>query len=184
MSSIRLGLGRHLWDIRAITLIPEHNLRQLTSIALIYPFSMFFTKLSILFLYYRLFGKNRNLRYALYIGFAFLTIFYAAYMAVQVVSTIRCAKPTGGDSAVCGNEYTITVTQSVINICTDFYVLVLPVPCVLKLQITTRQKVGILAIFATGAVACFVSVARLIVIVKTLRSPDTLWYAAITSEFS
>lgn len=36
------------------------------------------------------------------------------------------------------------------NVVSDFAILVLPIPSILKLQVPLRKKLGILAVFATG----------------------------------
>jgi hypothetical protein len=38
----------------------------------------------------------------------------------------------------------------VINIVTDFYTLILPIPRVLKLQLNLKRKLGLLGVFAGG----------------------------------
>lgn len=42
--------------------------------------------------------------------------------------------------------------NAVINVATDFYILVLPMSCVMKLQITNRRRLGLLLVFASGLV--------------------------------
>ena len=40
--------------------------------------------------------------------------------------------------------------QSVINVVTDFYVLLLPIPRLVKLQVSRRRQIGLLLTFLSG----------------------------------
>lgn len=40
--------------------------------------------------------------------------------------------------------------QSVINVFTDFYVLLIPIPRLLRLQVSQRRRVGLLLTFLSG----------------------------------
>lgn len=42
------------------------------------------------------------------------------------------------------------VVQGIFGLVTDFYLLFIPVPAVLSLQLPTRKKIGVIAIFMTG----------------------------------
>lgn len=53
-------------------------------------------------------------------------------------------------SARCQRSVKFGVFSASFNIFTDFYMLFLPIPAVLGLQMPTKKKVGVLAIFGTG----------------------------------
>lgn len=42
------------------------------------------------------------------------------------------------------------VAQGTINLLSDFYLLVVPIPAVLALQLPKKKKIGVIAIFMTG----------------------------------
>ena len=44
----------------------------------------------------------------------------------------------------------LSIPTGIISILTDWYLVVIPIPAVLTLQVSTMKKIGILAIFATG----------------------------------
>ncbi|MCJ1348382.1 hypothetical protein MMC31_006613, partial [Peltigera leucophlebia] len=63
----------------------------------------------------------------------------------------------------------------VINIFSDFCVLALPLASIWKLQMATKHKVGISAVFAVGLFACVSSIMRLVTSVEAIRSKDNTW---------
>jgi hypothetical protein len=183
LDNIQLGYGRHLWDVRVITLLDINNVRRLNATSIIYPIVIYLVKMSILLLYLRVFGVNRNVRIASYIGMVFFTLFYIAYLGLQIGLMLECTSiaPT---SSLCPNLYPLNIFQGALNVCSDLYVFFIPIPRILDLQTTKRQKVGLLFIFLAGLVACLVSIARLIITAITLNLPDKLWNAALSSELT
>jgi hypothetical protein len=185
LNSIHLGFGRHLWDIRAIILIKPMNVRLLECTSLIYPFAIWFIKYSILLLYLRLFGVYKSVRIACYAGIAFLTAFYLSYLGVQIGFLLECITPNALiTNKLCKNLYALTVFQSAVNVATDFYVFLIPIPRILDLNVARSKKFGLLIVFLAGFLACLVSIARLIFTTITLKRPDTLYNAALTSLFT
>ncbi|MCJ1432718.1 hypothetical protein MMC27_002075 [Xylographa pallens] len=183
MAVIHLGYGTHMWDTRAITLTPFH-LQQLESLAVIYPIVIFLVKLSIFLLYLRLFGVHKVFRYLVYFGIAFQLIFYTAMLAVESSLTVHCVSINALTIALCNDNNIIVVTQGAVNVVTDFYMLALPIPQVLHLNLKLRRKLGLLAIFMAGLIACLVSLARLIDMGVRYYDPDILYNAALTSELT
>ncbi|RDW66475.1 hypothetical protein BP6252_10110 [Coleophoma cylindrospora] len=53
------------------------------------------------------------------------------------------------------------LTYSTINIVTDLIIIVFPIPILLTLRISTREMVGIIALFAIGGATCIVTILRL-----------------------
>lgn len=65
-------------------------------------------------------------------------------------------KPIAGSwdpllKSVCINRGGIYIAQATIGIVTDVLLLVLPIPTVVGLQMNTRKKLGVTAIFAVGS---------------------------------
>lgn len=83
-NGIRLGYGRHVWDIRASIGIQVNDIRQMTAEIVTYPLVVIFIKLSILLLYRRVFWVNKLQRWGVIVGYVLLVIFYGPYLATQV----------------------------------------------------------------------------------------------------
>ncbi|KAM3075771.1 hypothetical protein ACMFMG_007897 [Clarireedia jacksonii] len=185
LSSLQYGFGRHLWDIRAFTLLDVSVVRTIAAPSVVYPFVIYLVKVSILLLYLRTFGVNRLVRQLVYIGLLFLTLFYISYIGVSIAVLIYCVSPVSNVTYdVCKNEYAVLVFQGVFNVCSDFYVFLIPTQCIIRLHVSKGQKIGLLVIFLAGLVTCLVSIARLINLAITFDGPDALWNAALSAEFS
>lgn len=120
---------------------------------MIYGPTVFFAKLSLFLLYLRIFSPDRWTRLMIYLGA--ITCFIC-YMVTAVTMTALCI-PRHEESWIiallssrCHKAITMTYVQGVFNIVSDFYLLLLPIPVVWKLQLTLRKKIGISAIFMTG----------------------------------
>ena len=167
---LRLGYGLHLWGIRAISLTPDvvhvsvtfsdipssmailMPYQQLSSISVIYPVVILMVKLSILSLCLRLFKVDRLFLRLVYFGVIFQTLFYSAVFFVAIVTVTRCDSAAALTIQLCQNQYILVITQGVVNVITDFYVLALPITRVAQLQMPFWRKVGLCAIFLTGLV--------------------------------
>ncbi|KAK0516461.1 hypothetical protein JMJ35_001064 [Cladonia borealis] len=180
---IHLGYGTHMWDIRAITLLPSH-LRDMTALAVCYPIVIFFVKLTISLLYLRLFGMQKAFRYSVYGGIMFCFLFYTAYMGTQIGTVILCVNTGSTRISLCRNTAILTLISGVVNVVTDLYLLCLPIRSLMLLKMRGRRKFGLLLIFMSGLIACLVSIARLVLVSVRFHDPDTLYNAALTTELT
>lgn len=111
-------------------------------------------KLSLLSLYLDVFGPNQALRYAIYFGMVFVTLFYTGtFIAFCVLAIPRPGETLIGTilSNNVASLIPISVAQAGVNVASDFYIFLLPIPGVVQLQMPTRKKIGVCAIFATGS---------------------------------
>ena len=114
----------------------------------------FFAKSSILLLYLRLFGPTKLLKYTIWSTIAFMFALYFCYVAVNAG---LCAPRPGqswlfpGVLEKCEKQETYAIIQGAVNVAVDLLILILPIPVVLKLRMRRGRKIGILAIFGTGA---------------------------------
>lgn len=120
---------------------------------IIYSPAILMAKLSLLWLYLEVFRPNQQLRYAIYFGIVFTTLFYAGTFIAYCVLAI----PRPGQSLIgvmlskgVASAIPLSVGQGAVNIATDFYIFLLPIPSVLQLQLPTKKKIGFCAIFMTG----------------------------------
>lgn len=125
----------------------------LSSNGVVYAFTICFAKLSILLLYLRIFKLERGMRLAVYAGIGFITIYYTAIIGVAIGSIVKCNGLGQMSSRFCKNyAKPVVVMNAVINVVTDLYVLALPIPSVLKLQLNPKRRFGLLLVFASGIV--------------------------------
>lgn len=111
------------------------------------------TKLSLLFLYLRIFRPNVRLRHFIYFGIAFNVLFYTSLMVCFFIIYM----PRKGESLFTllykpriRVGVALGIAQSAGNVASDLYILCLPIPGVWQLQAPLSKKIGISAIFLTG----------------------------------
>lgn len=113
---------------------------------------MFFVKISILLLYFRIFSVNRTMRILIHVGIYIQIVFYLAYVGTYAALNVICVSATSLSKPLCISTWIIVEVQGSINVVTDFYILALPVIMVSQLQLTFRRKLGVIAVFMTGSV--------------------------------
>lgn len=109
--------------------------------------TIFFVKLCLFILYYRLFSPSTVMRYLIYFGVAFNFIFYVIYTFFYIFfcpSTSKKAQTCSSDLKLFG------LITTAINVVDDFYILLIPLAAISQLQLPSRKKLGLLAIFFTG----------------------------------
>lgn len=121
--------------------------------AILYSLTMFFAKLALFLLYYRIFARNRWTRIAIYLG---ITINGGFYLASIVAILVLCV-PRRGESWTsityatrCTRAEVMGDVQGIFGLVSDLYIFILPLPVLYNLQMSLRKKLGITAVFLTG----------------------------------
>ena len=117
-----------------------------------YPLAVACNKLSFLFLFLRFFGIDKHFARAAYILMA-LVVSWG--IATTLTAILQCRPVVGAwDHGVpkhkCIDLSQLMFITNILNILLDACILGLPVRRVWKLNLTTRQKVAISAIFLVG----------------------------------
>ena len=111
-----------------------------------------FIKITFFFLYLQIFQPLRWMRICAYVGAVLTSSFYLAMTVAQFVSST----PRRGETWLShlAHENSVSrdtaVPQSVVGLAIDIYILILPIIAVSRLQLPTRQKLGVMLIFMTG----------------------------------
>lgn len=110
-------------------------------------------KLSLFVQYYLLFRPLRWVRICVWMGATISAVFYVAVTITAFVLN----SPWPGESFIEGilswhylKFAQFSIPTGVIGMLVDWYLLILPIPAVLTLQISTAKKIGVLIIFMTG----------------------------------
>lgn len=118
---------------------------------LIYVIGLWFVKLSLLILYYRVFGVNQRFRWALYVVIGIWTSYSWTDTLVVVFQCLPVRKIwTPTQPGHCLDLIKLGVAAGYINIITDFMILILPIPVVMSLHLSMKTRLAVVAIFATG----------------------------------
>jgi hypothetical protein len=172
LSATHLGLGRDVWDVAPdnidgiLKVCTQTNSRRWTSKPLIFFGQLFFigeflyifvltlTKLAVLAFYLRVFPQKgfRTLGYAV---MGFVVAYFVTFMfvlAFQCTPTsfvwLQWREPGQGR---CINVNAGSWALAAITILLDLAILSMPVPVVLRLQISRQQKLQVLSMFGVGS---------------------------------
>lgn len=159
---------------------------------IIYCLMVFFTKLSILLQYLRIFAPTRKGNMFIYVG-VHLCIWsnLICYLVLTVFAITLCTprRKIWNPLMTTGHCFSIDAIyqfSGVFNVISDFAILILPMPCVWRLRLSLKKKILLTMIFATGFFACTTSILRTYYTWKIVQSPDIsynimpfgLWSAA------
>ena len=131
---------------RAILIV----LQSATVGACMYNLSIFTVKISFLYFYRRLF-PHRSFKIALLANGAFITTSTIAFLFLDI---LQCVPPAAQwNSSIegkCINFTAVVLAAGVINVVTDFVILILPVPVLWNLKVSTGRKIMIMGTFMLG----------------------------------
>lgn len=117
--------------------------------ALVWPFA----KLSFFILYIQLFRPIRWLRWAAYIGATINVLFYFSVVVATLAFTVPAPGETWLQTAYSPRQtktLLMPIPTSSMSLVLDIYILLLPMTVVNTLQLTTKKKIGLIAVFLTG----------------------------------
>ena len=114
---------------------------------------MFLAKSSLLLLYLRVFGLEKAVRYTIYFALAFMFVLY--WVSIPVTGYYCAPSPGNGWSIGsvgkrCNKATIVGLFQGPLNVAFDLFIISLPVPIVLRLQLSFRNRVAVLVLFLTG----------------------------------
>ncbi|KAI0395441.1 hypothetical protein F5Y17DRAFT_198497 [Xylariaceae sp. FL0594] len=170
-------VSRHIWDVPLIWFTEDYWKYRFAGNTL-QALAYFTSRLPILLLYLRLFGTRKSFRFAVY--FAIAAAFGLYLTSIPLISYF-CTPSPGGDwgsldvFAKCKRLLDWALVQGSGDIALNVYILLLPVPPIMRLHMPLNKKLGILAIFLTGLLAVISSALGLYYRYKLSFTPDVNW---------
>jgi len=79
----------------------------------------------------------------------------------------------------CMNVKVIDIAAAVVNVVSDFVILLLPQGMIWKLRLDIKKRLGVSLIFATALLACASAATRLYYAVLLYHSDDVTWYGSL-----
>ncbi|KAE8373466.1 hypothetical protein BDV26DRAFT_67304 [Aspergillus bertholletiae] len=181
------GSGLHRWEVSPSDL--REFLKLANASQIIYGPIIFITKLSILLLFLRVFAPSvKGVTYFLIQLLIWLNFLF--YFADTILKIFECTPRSKiWDEHVPGHCININgpiLAASIFNVISDFLILLLPIICVWRLQMTPKKKICTSAVFVAGVFGCISSVMRLVVSIPNSTAtdntfvwfPEFLWTAA------
>ncbi|KAL2050957.1 hypothetical protein ABVK25_008856 [Lepraria finkii] len=139
---------------------------------------MFFAKLALFILYYRIFALNRWTKIAIYSGIILTGLFYLASSIALIVLCIprRNESWTSMTNVTrCERAEVMGDVQGIFGLASDLYIFILPLPVLFRLQMSLKKKLGITAIFLTGFIGIVASSIGLYFRVPESNNSDLTW---------
>ncbi|KAH7304096.1 hypothetical protein B0I35DRAFT_465423 [Stachybotrys elegans] len=184
-------LGRHAWDIPVAAVMTPSILEESFAIAVVNLFAHSCMKISLSFLYRRIFYPSTTSTFMIWGGIIFIATSYSALLVSWTYFTV----PHVGDGGWVSPAFTervgrtapaLAISISVVNSFTDFYLLGIPLAAVSMLEMSTRKKFAVSALFLTGLLICALSVAGVVARVRLYQanSVDSFWITMSAYAFS
>ena len=136
------------------------------AVELAYGPCVWLIKLSLFMLLLELFGRLRWMRYMAITGMTVTGLFYGALMVLSALmclprdaagpsqSASQLASSRAVESANCTRILPlIRIAVGIVNITSDLYLILLPLPAVWSLRLPLRKKLGLSTIFLTGSMS-------------------------------
>lgn len=138
------------YDLPATLPNLETMLKMLVAYELIYSVSISTVKISVLLFYLRVF-VNGGLRIATKASLAFVVLWSVANILQVFLICRPFAKTyTIGMEGECGDQIASYISIGVFNIVTDVIIILLPLPTVWSLKMSTPTKLGLTGVFVVG----------------------------------
>ncbi|KAI9846022.1 MAG: hypothetical protein M1838_001472 [Thelocarpon superellum] len=160
------GFGRHLWDVTISEFFVYGRLG--LSYLAIYFAEVSLAKVTLLLLFHRLattaWQRKVFLGVMIFIILYTIAMFFALIFSCHPVAYFWDLTISGG---YCVNRTAILIFMAVMNVLTNFVILLLPVPLIWRLRLSRGGKAGVTVMFLVGLLDCAVS----IVLVQTTIPP-------------
>ncbi|KAF2227082.1 hypothetical protein BDZ85DRAFT_58308 [Elsinoe ampelina] len=178
----KYGLGYHAADLTPDQV--SHFLKYLWLTLWTYNGALTCTKFSLLFQYRRIFVTPRfQIAVKVMIGILVvygLWTFFGCIFICWPIESFWNLKGTGK----CMATWPIFIGNTVMNIITDFMVILSPMPVLTNLHLPKRQKIALMAVFAVGGFVIIVSILRLAQFIKSNGATDFSWENIILGIWS
>lgn len=149
----RFSAYERLQVICTVDYTDSKSKKQILVYGMSYCVTVFFTKLSLLILYLRIFSPDRNVRYAIYFGIIANAIVYAVSTVLFGAWCIpRHGQPwlESAETSRCRHSVVMDYSQGIFGVISDLYIFILPMPSIMKLNLPHRKRMSLAAIFAMG----------------------------------
>ncbi|KAK4155678.1 hypothetical protein C8A00DRAFT_31521 [Chaetomidium leptoderma] len=174
-----MGMGKHIWDLDFETYKETMKLGMIGG-SMSYNLCTLFVKLSILSFYLR-FSVDRAFRMAVY-AVMFITVGYTipnAFLFLYICKPIAFYWDWTIANGTCLSAQTIFDSANILNMSTDFMILLLPIWMLRPLRAPLLKKIGVALILMAGGFVCGISTMRMVTAMKGAYNPDITWHYPI-----
>ncbi|KAF3904409.1 hypothetical protein ABW21_db0204374 [Orbilia brochopaga] len=132
---------------------------------LVYLFDLGLIKISILAFYHQI-SAAKTYRIIIYVSMAAVVIYSIIMIFINAwecpkISDAWSAEILLQGSGSCRNLHPLYFVQASFNIFSDIWILLLPIPVLLRLQMRRNKRIALIGIFSVGSIAVIASCARI-----------------------
>ncbi|KAI2622481.1 hypothetical protein GGR54DRAFT_598680 [Hypoxylon sp. NC1633] len=144
------GTGLHIWDVTTVQL--DISLKTFFVSSFFWAASVSSFRLSILLLYIEIFAVSPKFQWAAWVAIAFVCAFFvtATATALSLCQPIAFGWNKTISGGYCGDIGQAELAGAAFNMVLDIIIVLLPLPVVWNLQLSTDKKVGITVTFGLG----------------------------------
>ncbi|KAJ5174129.1 uncharacterized protein N7482_000006 [Penicillium canariense] len=170
------GGGYNAWDVTENDFMKFQKVSYATT--LIYVPMVFVIKITLLAVMARVFAPHHRKVEVIYISLFIMLFYYVPALFIKIffcdpISAYWLGTSNGGR---CLDQRKVIIADSVISIATDLWILVLPVPLMWPLHMTTSKKMRVMGILGAGGLATGFSIWRLLIMVVESKTTNTTWF--------
>jgi hypothetical protein len=179
LQQVNHGLSYHKWDVLSDEYAIGYPLFAVIETCF-YTLSVGFAKLSILCWYLQL-SPEEWFRWSTMALIGAVAVFSVTYACVNLFpcQPVAASWNYNIEGSQCLDTWGGYLALSILNIVIDVATLSIPIPILLPLQITVRQKISLIALFGAGAIVCAITIARASIIPGLKASQDRPWDVTI-----
>ena len=122
----------------------------------LYVIAISLAKLSLLLYLYRIFWVDKKFRIAAWILgtiialWAIITVFLAIFSCRPVTASWNITQRLDPKTVCNPKSYDVENAYGFCNVISDVVLVFLPIPCIYKMQMSLKKKLGVALVFATG----------------------------------
>ncbi|KAG4440826.1 hypothetical protein IFR05_003698 [Cadophora sp. M221] len=163
--------GRHVWETPASSMAEFQKIQYAATV--IYGPCVWSIKVTLLLILVRVFTPFRKIISAIW-AFIFAMLLY--YIIVTALKLFKCRPIRSAwdpnTPGKCFGDVVLFSIDTSLSIITDLIILILPIPLVWSLQVTTKVKLRTIALLGAGGLATATGIVRLVLILNLDRSPN------------
>ncbi|KAK4220543.1 hypothetical protein QBC38DRAFT_188898 [Podospora fimiseda] len=173
---MRVGWARHVFELSLSDLIEFNEILLPNTIT--YLITPAITKMAMLVVLYQI---NSSLPYRVTIAVMGVCIF-AYTLTLTTITGGPCNPKYGAGTTKCLMD--VAFAQSILNIASDVGVILAPVPTIISLNLSTKQKMSVAAILFVGSGVVICSIARVPYVRALVTNPDITYQEGILGIWS
>ncbi|EXJ84670.1 hypothetical protein A1O3_05340 [Capronia epimyces CBS 606.96] len=166
IAAVNFGYGR------PVDTLNQHQASQ--ALEIFYKLTINCTKLSILFLYLRIFTDRMWFVQACRGMILFILCACLCFTAATIFqcSPLQRAWERWNSEGTCVNLYALWYSNAIYNILTDLIIVLMVPPVIFTLKLPIRQKLALTCIFGLGTIVCVASISRLTTLYSSAYGSD------------